>query len=329
MQAILKTFQRRLFKLRGLEHGEIVLVQRRVFILPSGAGVLFAVVLLLTLAGSINYGLSLGYILTFLLGSFAITAMLYTFRNLAGLRVMSARAVPVFAGETAHFGMCLRNPTTAHRYAIHLTRDRHETEVVDVAPESTVIASAAVPALKRGWLRPGRLILYTRFPVGLYCAWAYIELDAQCLVYPRPAPPGLPLPPLLARPGERAGATTGADDFAGLRQYHPGDSPRHVAWKAAARDQGLFTKQFNGHGAAELWLSLDLVPDVRDIEQKLSRLTRWVLDAHAAGLAFGLKLPTTTVPMGSGESQCERCLEALALYSPERKSVSGAARRVS
>lgn len=327
MQAILKSLSTWLFQLRGPQQGEIVLVQRRIFILPTRAGLLFAFVLLLMLTGSINYSLSLGFILTFLLASLGISAMLHTFRNLAGLHVTAARAAPVFAGQTARFGVCLHNPTPTDRYSVALTHGKGDPESVDIPAEQAVIASAAVPALRRGILRPGRMTLSTRFPIGIYNAWSYIELDMHCVVYPRPAPPGLALPPLNSSGGEGGGSAQGREDFAGLRQYHPGDSPRHIAWKAAARDQGLLTKQFSGHAAAELWLTLDLLPPTLDLEEKLSRLARWVLDAYANGHAFGLKLPRASVPLGTGEAHRERCLEALALCDPDRTPPAAEAAR--
>jgi uncharacterized protein (DUF58 family) len=295
---------------------EIVLVQRRIFILPTRAGVVFAAILLLMLVGSINYGLGLGLVLTFLLGSFGVTAMLHTFRNLAGLRVTSIRAEGVFAGETAHFGIGVHNPGPASRCAIRATGEGLEADVVDVHGESSAVLTARVVARTRGVLRPGRLTLHTRFPVGLYHAWSYVDLDAQCIVYPKPAAAGMPLPvaAMHAVSGARAGVD--ADDFAGLRSYQPGDRLRHIAWKAAARGQGLLTKQFEGVPNGEVWLSFELLPAHMDLEPRISRLARWVLDAHAAGVSYGLRLPGVTVPVANGERHRDRCLEALALYPP-------------
>ena len=313
MQAIGKQLYSWLFQLRGPERGEIVLVQRRIFILPTRAGIGFAFILMLMLAGSINYNLSLGYVLTFLLGSVGFSAMLHTFRNLAGLRIKAAKTAPVFAGDTARFGVCLENPSPTARCSLALARKDSEPDVFDIPGASAITATARVSTTRRGALRAGRLTLFTRFPVGLYQAWAYIELDEHCVVYPRAAPPGLPLPALAASSGEAGGRENGREDFAGLRQYHPGDSSRHIAWKASARDGILLTKQFSGHTASDLWLSLDLAPAQLDTEGKLSCLTRWILDAHAGGNAYGLKLPGSVVPLGRGETHRDRCLEALAL----------------
>ena len=309
-----------LFQLRGPEGGVIVLVQRRVFILPTGHGVIFAAVLLLMLTGSINYNLSLGFVLTFLLAALLANAMIYTFRNLANLRVSGGRTRPVYAGDTARFTVNLENRGAAERNSIGLTHDRKTSEFVDVPALSTVSIQAGVPAPRRGILRPGRLTLFTRYPLGLYYAWAYLELDMHCVVYPRPAPAGLPLPRALSHSGEGSEHGQGQEDFAGLRQYNMGDSPRHIAWKVAARDQGLLTKQFAGRAATELWLDWTALPARLGVEEKLSQLARWVLDAHGDGLSFGLRIPGKTVGIAAGDVQRDACLEALALFEVTERS---------
>jgi uncharacterized protein (DUF58 family) len=323
MYAALKNqFYNWLFQPRALERGVVVLVQRRVFILPSRQGLVFGVVLLVMLTGSINYALGLGFALTFLLGALAVNAMVHTWRNLVNLRVTGGRAPPVFAGDIAQFSLHLENAGDTDRYAIGLTRDRKESTFADVPARSVAPASIGIPASRRGILRPGRLTLFTRFPLGLYYAWAYVDLDMHCVVYPRPADPGLPLPPAASSAGAGVERGRGQEDFSGLRQYHRGDSPRHIAWKAAARDQGLLTKQFAGRAETELWLDWALLPPRMDAEERLRYLARWVIDAHKEGLSYGLRLPGQTVDMGTGDAQRERCLEALALYEHDRESFS-------
>jgi len=317
--ALKNSIATRLFQWRDPEPGPIVLVQRRVFILPSRQGFAFALLLLVMLTGSINYSLGLGFVLTFLLGALGVNAMVYTFRNLVNLRITGGRAQPVFAGDLAQFTVHLENAGDVDRYAIGLTHDRKNASFVNVKARSAASVAAAIPAPRRGIFKPGRLRLFTGFPLGLYYAWAYLELDMHCIVYPRPAPPGLPLPPAVASAGAGTQHGRGQEDFAGLRQYHVGDSPRHIAWKAAARDQGLLTKQFAGRAETELWLDWTQVPSRMGVEERLSQLARWVLDAHAAGLSYGLRLPGDTVEMAAGEAQRDRCLEALALFDQERE----------
>ena len=315
MYAALKNhLYRWIFQPRAPEAGTIILVQRRVFILPTRQGITYAVTLLLMLIGSINYGLSLGFILTFLLVGLGITAMLHTFRNLAHLHVTAGRVAPVFAGAHARFTVRIQNPGSTDRYEVGLARDATAAEFRSIAARHEVLMSAEIPAPRRGLMRPGRLTLFTRYPLGLFHAWSYLDLDVRCVVYPRPAPPGILLPPEESAAGSGALQGAGHEDFAGLRQYHLGDSPRHIAWKAAARGDELLTKHFSGRADAELWLDWRHLPATMNVEQKLSQLTRWVLDAYARGAAFGLRLPGATISMASGDAQRERCLEALALF---------------
>lgn len=302
---------------RAPETGVIVLVQRRVYILPTRLGLVFAVLLLMMLLGAINYSLSLGFVLTFLLVSMAFNGMLLTFRNLARLHVTGGRAPAVFAGNNARFTLNLANPAAYPRFSIGLSLDKHgpaDAEFADVPANAPAQISVAVPAARRGRLRPDRLTLFTRFPLGLYYAWSYVQLDIHCIVYPRPSPSGQPLPPVEAAQGIGASHGQGQEDFAGLRPYHLGDPPRHIAWKAAARGQGLHTKQFTGQAASEIWLAWDQLPPRMAQEEKLSRLTRWVLDADAQQLHYGLRLPDAVIAMGGGDTQRDRCLEALALF---------------
>lgn len=315
MYAALKnSIAARMFNWRGREAEPVVLGRKRVYILPSRAGYTFGVVLLVMLTGSINYSLGLGFVLTFLLGALGVNAMVYTFRNLVNLRVTAGRSRPVFAGDLAQFTVHVENDTATDRYAIGLTHDRKAASFVDIKARTTAPAIAGAPAPRRGIFRPGRLTLFTRFPLGLYYAWAYLELDLHCIVYPRPAPPGVPLPSAVASSGTGSQHGRGQEDFAGLRQYHVGDSPRHIAWKAAARDQGLLTKQFSGRAETELWLDWERLPGRLGVEERLSLLARWVLEAHAAGLSYGLRLPGKTVDMATGDAQRDHCLEALALH---------------
>ncbi|HUO43569.1 MAG TPA: DUF58 domain-containing protein [Burkholderiales bacterium] len=303
-----------LFQWRDPEPGAITLVQRRVFILPTRFGVIYAGTLLLMLTGAINYSLSLGFVLTFLLAGLGVNSIIHTFRNLAHLRISPGRAPPVFAGDTAQFALTLENQGPLDRYSIGITRDRNHISYVDVPARQSIVARVAIPAIKRGTLRAGRLTLFTTFPLGLCRAWAYASPNMQCLVYPRPEAPGIALPASDSSEGSGFEHGSGREDFSGLRSYHPGDSPRHIAWKAAARDQTLYVKQFSGAAAAELWLDWRQLPDAFGIEVRLSRLTRWVLDAHAAGLSFGLRMPGVVVPPAPGDAQRDRCLQALALF---------------
>jgi uncharacterized protein (DUF58 family) len=315
-------FANRLYGFTPPERGTVVLVHRRVYIVPTQLGWLFALTLLILLIGSINYALSLGFALTFLLAGMGLAGMAHTARNLARMAVSAGRAEPVFAGETAQFRLYLDGRAAFDRPAILARHLASRSQlVVDVPAGGLGEVVLAVPAARRGWLPLGRVLLETRFPLGIFRSWSYVEPDARCLVYPRPERSPLPAPSAQGARGALRSPTPGNDDYAGLRGYQPSDSPRHVAWKAVARSDDMLTKQFTGEASAELWLDWAALTPL-GIEQRLSRLAGWVLEAERSDVHYGLRLPGAQIAPGRGEPHRVACLQALALYGLDTSAVA-------
>jgi uncharacterized protein (DUF58 family) len=243
--------------------------------------------------------------------------MVQTTRNLARLAVHAGRAEPAFAGESALYRLVLANGAEFDRPEILLRHVASGAQCrLDVPAMGSAQAVLAVPAARRGWQPLGRVMLETRFPLGLFRAWSFVEPECRCLVYPRPEPGALPPPaPSLQAGGARAHAQ-GSDDFSGLRDYQATDSPRHVAWKSSARSENMLTKQFSGEAVAELWLLLSDLPTSLGLEARLSRLAGWVLAAERSGAHYGLRLPGSELAPARGDAHRSACLEALALYQP-------------
>ncbi|HEY1043487.1 MAG TPA: DUF58 domain-containing protein [Telluria sp.] len=309
-----------LFRLDVPDTGTVSLSRRRVFIVPARAGAGFLALMLVLLIGSINYSLGLGYALTFTVGACAVVDMIFTNRNLVGLRLSPGRAAPVFAGEEARFELNLANPTARDRYAVWLDRTdaRVARHVADVPAHGKASVVLAVPTSQRGWLDAPRLRLSTRFPLGLFRAWAYWRPDTRILVYPYPEAVAPPLP-MASRDGSDGGGGAGNEDFAGIRSYQAGDPLRRLAWRQIARldpELGgqLVTKNFEGGSIEDLVLDFSLLPRSLGLEQRLSRMTRWVLDAESRALPYAFRLDGTEFPPAVGEAHRAACLRALALY---------------
>lgn len=322
---MLEAFWRRVFRFerRKARDGEVVLTLRRVYILPARAGLAFTVLLLLMLVGATNYTLGLGFALTFLAASCAMADMLLTVKNLAGLRLAGGRAVPVFAGDAAQFEIHLHNAGNADRYAIRVGfgTDAAAEHAADVPARGSAAVALALPAPERGWLRAPRIHLETRFPLGLFRAWSWWQPDLRVLVYPHPETPAQPLP-MRGAASEEGHGEVGLDNFAGIRSYQPGDPMRHLAWRQIARlapeDGGqLVTKHFEGGAVAELALDFALLPQHLDVEVRLARMTRWVLDAEQRALPYSFRLGGHAYAAGLGDAHRAACLRALALYGRE------------
>lgn len=313
---------------RGPEHGDVLLDRKRVYILPTPAGIAFGLAMVVLLIGSINYALQLGFFLTFLIISIALVGMYHTHRNLARVLVRGHRVDNLFAGDVASFEFLLTNPTPETRYALQfgfvLGMQRKEDRQLpgrklpgtgcDVIARSTQIARLGLPTRRRGRLPCPRVRIETRFPFGLWLAWSYITPALEAIVYPTPEQdaPALPLPQGAGDSG--AGVASSGDDFAGVRPYQAGDPQKMIAWRLAARSDELSVKLFEATGGGDLILDYRQLPPQMDVEARLRRLSRWVLMADSAQLRYGLELNGNHVELGSGAEHRERCLTALALF---------------
>jgi uncharacterized protein (DUF58 family) len=305
-----------IFRATVPETPPVTLVQRRIFILPTRQGYVFAVTVLLLLLASINYALSLGFTLTFLLASMAGVAMLHTWRNLAHLKLRPGRCEPVFAGQTARFVVSVETPSQT-RYSIAVRRRGDEPVYADVSSAEMASIALAETDTHRGLAHCGRLEVFTRYPLGFFHAWSYVDFGLTVLVYPRPDPLA-GTPPAQSRSASEEGIPiAGDEEFNMLRAYRPGDTPKQIAWKALAREQGLLTKEFNATASSELWLDWDEAR-AASAEARLSILCHWVIQAESFGQSYGLRLPGRDIPPGRGEEHRARCLEALALFESPR-----------
>lgn len=305
-------FQDFVFKPQADEPAPILLHRRRIYILPTRHGLVFALMLLVLFIGSINYTLSLGYVLTFFLAALGNVAMLHTFRNLRGLKVRWRTPEPVFAGDNAVFPLLLENPSRAGRFAIDAWIGKADHHVLDV-PAGSELLRLPVHTRHRGRVQMGRVVIETRYPLGLFRAWSRVTPAIHCVVYPRPAAGELPLPPQAEDNGTGVTNMAGDEEFQFLRNYRPGDSPRRISWRAYARERGLLSKQFAADAGGEIFLDLDTAPG-RDVEEKLSRLARWILDAEAKSIPYGLRLGGDEITPALGDIHRQRCLEKLALH---------------
>ncbi|HWT72046.1 MAG TPA: DUF58 domain-containing protein [Oxalicibacterium sp.] len=310
---------RRLFRLGDAEAGEVVLSQRRVFILPTRAGLLYCAMLVVLFLTSINYNLSLGFALTFLLAACALVDMHLTHRNLAHLHLLPGRAHAVFAGAEAQFELHMLNRRTHDRFAIRIgfvDADAGGIEhATDIAAQQSSKLTLSMPTAERGWLPAPRIRLQTRFPLGLMRAWAYWRPDLRVLVYPRPEEHAPALPFAQGQKTDGRGVA-GHEDFAGIRPYQAGDSLRQLAWRQIARSdqRTLIAKQFEGGAASELVLDFQRLPQAMDTELKLSRMAAWVLAAEMRGLPYAFRLGDLYFPPATGPAHQAACLQALALH---------------
>lgn len=293
---------------------KIQLSHRSIFIVPTAAGGLYLMLLVLMLITAINYQNNLLFGLTFWLFSLALVAMILTFRNLAGLTIVAGKAQPCFVEEKATLPVFFETQSNKNQ-GISLGFG-NELRVAFDGNGETVQQFLYHRANERGYLDISRLRIETRFPLGLFRAWSWLKLDFSALAYPKPE-----FTPFVFADGEGEEDTehaylsvAGDQDFYGLRAYQPGDSMRQIAWKQLAKGRGLVSKEFEqpqANSRVFSWESLAPLPQ----ETRLSRLCGWIVEAHEKGWQYGLNLPQQTIALDYSEQHLQLCLTALALYN--------------
>lgn len=304
---------RRFFVGEGPQPPPYYLHNRRVYILPTKQGLVFALLLFAMLLGSINYNNNLGYILTFLLASLTVVTILMTYRNLIFLRIGPALSIPVFAGKPSLIPVQIDNQQYSTRVAIEYHLPKTQPVIGDITANADTTIHLPITFAHRGMQPLPRFILATTFPLEFFRAWSHVELQQSVLVYPQPGnDKALPQLSEGGKVGEQHQGR-GDDEFEGLRNYQVGDSFYRVHWKSAARHHVLQTKHYIGSTNSEVWLNW---ADSRftDIEKRISQLTQWVLLAANTGIPYGLRIPGVEYALSSGLPHRNNCLKALALY---------------
>lgn len=291
----------------------LTLLARRIYILPTRGGLAFGVLLFAMLAAGLNYGNSLTLLVSFLLGGVALIGIHECHRNLKGLRIVHAHVEDCHAGQEGRIELRFENTLAQPRCGLALRLGTAPQARFELPPRSVCVHHLAYRGLRRGRQPLERIELATTAPHGLFCAWTWLHLPLQAIVYPAAAG-RLPLP---GGDGRRARSTAGAlsagvEEWAALRPFVPGDSPRAVAWKLYAREAPLLVSQYEGEAGSEHVLDFTTLHGF-GLEARLSQLAAWAIDCERRGERYALRLPRQTIGSGVGATHLRQCLTALAL----------------
>lgn len=286
--------------------------QKNIFILPTGAGVVFAILLLVMLLTAINYQNSLIYLTTFLLGTVFVGAIYQTHQNLAGLLLTLVQAGEGFVGEKLVFRL-RASAGKREAVAIRLSCPHAPEVVVHVPAGQSQDVVLALTARARGYLRPDWIRVETRFPFGLLRAWSWMRPSSSAICYPKPLP--APEQTGAGAEGEAEEQTRSAQGMEQmeLRPWREGDPMSRVLWKRVARDGHMLVADWQGAAGSPELLDFHAFPGV-DHELRLSYLAGLVLELSQQERTFGLVLPGQRIEPDTGREHVRRCLHALALW---------------
>lgn len=287
----------------------------RVHLSMSRYGVAFVPILMGMLLAAINYDNNLVYIILFLLIGIMAVSAAYTYRNLARLEVRPGNIWPAYAGGNLRYTVQTFNRAPYPIYGITFRREGiasdFRVECDHLEPGTGRAVEFIEPAHMRGRYRISGMEVASIFPLGLFRASMQVPMDWEYVVYPHPKGQRARPDTQLDVRTQDDGLYRGGENFYGLRNYQPGESQRHIDWKAVARGRPLMSKEFASGGTGRLWFDWDQLPNL-DIEERLSQLALWVVEADQLGSPYGLRLPQQECAPSTGPIHLQKCLTLLA-----------------
>lgn len=292
--------------------------RKNLYIFPTLTGFAYLFLALIIWLLGTNYQNNLILALAYMQVSIFVMTILNTYHNLAGLRVEFVSAEEGFGGEKIAFRLLFRSNNAKGTHYVTAHWIGNSPVILDFESQQDHLENVYAQADARGWLKPRRLLLQSTFPMGLLRCWTWLSFDAQALVYPTPVAGDLPVG--IYEGDEEQGRhlqSRQGDEFAGFREYKPGDSPKQIAWKQYARDRGLWSKEYRDATTSRTWLQWsDFYRG--DQELALSQMCYWVIELTQRQTEFGMRLPGFELAPGEGLDHRKRALQALALFEQAR-----------
>ncbi|MEP6669944.1 MAG: DUF58 domain-containing protein [Chthoniobacter sp.] len=288
----------------------------RVWVWPNGRTLgLLAVLVAMCYAGA-SQSNGAAYLLCFLLTGLAIVSVVHAWANLHGIRIAVESIPPVFAGDEIAGPVIVTGRKGRSHFSVRISASGGVPLTLGdtIAPGSPSRLEVRFPSSERGHYRVVPLHITSDYPLGFFTAHQRVKAAHDFYVYPAPRG-SLPFPTTIAPTRQpRDGVRHEGDDFGGTRMWQPGESQRHIDWKAAARNPVLLTKQWTGETDEILYFDWAALPSL-ETEARLSQLARWIVSAERGFETYELRLPGRIIRASRGDRHFHECLRALASYA--------------
>jgi len=255
----------------------------------------------------------------FILVALGMVAMIYTHNNVIGLKLKSHPTKAVFLGSQAEFPITLSNESSKLRQAVWLICGGFH-RLVNLPGGEQQTIEIKLPTVQRGYCVCDPINLSSQFPIGVFFCWTKrFNSSERCLVYPQPLNL-IPFPEDGSQEGKNqasAHVRIGAEDYAGMKNYQAGDRLRDIHWPSLAKTNRLISIQYENQSNSSVNLSWFALPANMNIEDRLSQLCFWLIDAEQNGLRYQLEMPNHTIEFSKGSSHYHKCLQVLALWGYE------------
>jgi uncharacterized protein (DUF58 family) len=309
-------------------------VRRRPSVDFSLTGLIYCAMMMFMGLAAINSGANLLFgVFGLMIGILFISAIICRL-VLAGLKV--ERVIPEYAavGQNATIQYNFLNRKRIWPSLSVALAELDGAEAFTQQPQAYVLhvapgKSAAVPVLivpkRRGLHKLTNFQISTSFPFGFVKRALVGRADDSILIYPALADVS-PRLLSLCRSAERGGANmqprrNGADEFYGVKEFRPGESPRLIYWKRSARTGELVSKEMVQISPPRLLILVDSFiesPTLAEhvtVEKAIAMAASLASRAMDSGMAVGLCAWSgdwTAIAPQRGKRHCRDVLAALA-----------------
>ena len=212
--------------------------------------------------------------------------------TLANLTLRLALPDHIFAGQPVLARIVVRNtkrrvPSYSLRLSSMQARGKPGLELEKVyipilGAGETVNTVARAEVAQRGRYRGENLELSTAFPFGFVERRMALALSEVITVYPSVQMSARAADIIRMVEKQDAGRAIGdSHDLYRIRQAMPGDSARFLDWKAAARNGGLWVREYAREERKRVWVRFDRRIGVEEMTAALSEFERRVVTCAA------------------------------------------------
>jgi uncharacterized protein (DUF58 family) len=171
---------------------------------------------------------------------------------------------------------------------------------------------------KRGKVKVEPLELSSRYPFGLFERRRSEGTQETLIVFPHVEKIVPFFPERRGGVGDNAALMKGeGEDLFQIRDYVPGESARHIDWKATSRVQRLMTKDFHLNADLRITFILDASAstsnEVEALEREISLAASLIDFLHRRQSVYQLLTPAGSIPFGSGPRHYHDAMTHLAL----------------
>ena len=265
----------------------------RTYIVPNGAGVAFGFLFFILLFMGAALNRPLLQLIGFMIAIPYLSAMVQSNSNVKDLKIRILESPLAPAGATVEARVVLEQSGrgTSRKISIRVRGDSDSGRLMieRVAPGEPVEVRVPLGSFIRGFHPFPDLVVSSGHPIGMFHTWKRFRPELGLWIHPAP----VGSLPWRQEPAKEEDSRL---EYREHRQVGPGDSLSRIDWKRFARDKERLFRVYEDDPARKVVLSWEGVRHL-PVEEALSQMTRWLLDAERGGVEATVDAPFTRGPV--------------------------------